>query len=228
MTESATEFIVTADAERHIRAERAIVHVNISARSENGKADAYNAVAAVHSRLEAQARGFCDSSSGAATWYHATAPASYSFKEAWKNEGETEPRHRTVFVTSSSIEVKFQDFETMSDWLAALADEPLVSSGSPTWTLTERTRKEAESKVRTQAVKNARQYAADFAAGDDIDPSSLRLAKVDASVSAAAIFAAPRAAKMAAGGGGNASVAVTPQEVTVSASVTATFAANEV
>lgn len=227
MTESTTEFIVTADAERHIRAERAIVHVNISARSEDSKADAYNAVAAVHSRLEAQARGFRDGSSSAATWHHATAPASHSFKEAWKNDGETEPRHRTVFVSSSSIEVKFQDFEAMSDWLAYLADEPLASSGSPAWALTERTRKDAESKVRTQAVKNARQYAADFAAGDDIEPSSLRLVKVDASVSTAPAYGAAGALRGGAGGG-NASFIVTPKEVTVSASVTATFAATEV
>lgn len=226
MTESTTEFIVSADAERHIRAERATVHVNISSRSEDSKSDAYNAVAAVHSRLEAQARAFRHGS-GAATWHHTTAPSSYSFKEAWKNDGETEPRHRTVFVTSSSIEVKFQDFEAMSDWLAELADEPLVSSGPPTWTLTEHTRKDAESKVRTQAVKNARQYAADFAAGDDIEPSALRLVKVDASVSSGPVYAAAGAVRGAAGSG-NASFAITPKEVTVSASVTATFAANEV
>ena len=227
MTESTTEFIVTADAERHIRAERATVHVNISARSEDNKAAAYNAVAAVHSRLEAQARGFRDGSSGAATWHHATAPASHSVTEAWKNEGETEPRHRTVFVTSSSIEVKFQDFAAMSDWLAYLADEPLASSGSPAWALTERTRKDAESKVRTEAVRNARQYAADFAAGDDIEPSSLRLVKVDASVSTAPVHGVAGALRGSAGGS-NASFAVTPKEVTVSASVTATFAATEV
>lgn len=229
MTESSTEFIVSATAERYIRAERATVHVTVSARSENSKSDAYNTVAAVHSRLEAQARAFRHGSPSAATWHHATAPASHSFKEAWKNDGETEPRHRTVFVTSSSIEVKFQDFDAMSDWLAALADEPLVSSGAPTWTLTERTHSEAESKVRTQAVKNARKYATDFAAGEDIEASSLHLAKVDATISAAPAHAvAVGSALRGAGSGNNASFAVTPTEVKVAAFVTATFTTTEV
>lgn len=227
MTESTTEFIVTADAVRHIRAERATVHVSISSRSESSKSDAYDAVAAVHNRLDAQARALRHSSVGAATWHYAAAPTSYSFKEAWKNDGETEPRYRLVFVTSSSIEVKFQDFEAMSDWLSELATEPLVSSAPPVWSLTEHTRKKAESKVRTRAVKNARQYAADFAAGDDIEPSSLRLVKVDASVSSAPVYGVAGALRGGAGGS-NASFIVTPKEVTVSAFVTATFAATEV
>lgn len=225
MTETATEFTVTADAERHIRAERATVIAHISSRSLTSKSEAHNAVAEVHNRMAAQARAF--RSSGAATWHHATAPSSYSIKESWKPDKDSEPRDRTVFVTASKVEVKFQNFEAMSDWLAELADEPLVQTSQPLWALTEQTQKETESKVRTLAVRNARQYANDYAAGEDIEPSALRLSKVDASVSARGGYPMAGATRGSAGSS-NTAFAVTPNEVTVSASVTATFVATVV
>jgi uncharacterized protein YggE len=226
MTESTSTFTVTADAERHIRAERATIRARISARSEHSKDEAYNAVQAVHSRLEAQARAFRQGGHAApATWHHASAPSSYSIREEFKGD-DKEIQSRTVFITASVVTVKFQNFETMSDWLAELAGETLVASLTPEWTLTEKTRKDAESGVRTQAVKNARAYAADFAAGDDIDASALRLVSVDASVKTGYPYAAAGATRGSAGG--SAAFAVTPNEVTVSASVTATFETTEV
>lgn len=222
MTEIVTEFTVTADAERHIRAERATIVAHISSRSLNSKAEAHNAVAGVHNRLAAQARAF--RGDGTATWHHATAPSSYSIKESWKPDKGSEPRDRTVFVTASKVEVKFQDFEAMSDWLAELADESLVQTSQPLWALTEQTRKEAESRVRTLAVRNARLYANDYAAGEDIEASALRLSKVDASVSSRGGYPMAGATRSSTAPG-NATFSVTPNEVTVSASVTATFVA---
>lgn len=220
MTETRTKFTVTGTAEKHIRAERATIHLHISAKSPTSKTEAYAKVAEVHNRLEAAARGFRDAK--AATWHRATAPLSYATKEyADGNRDEV----RTVFVTQSSVEVKFQDFQVLADWLAELADEPLVSSGSPVWALTERTRKDNESGVRTAAVKNARKLANDFAAGEDIDPEWLTLAKVDARPGSHQYLGAGATRSAAAG---NQAMSITPNEVTISSTVTATFIADRV
>lgn len=224
MTESQTTFIVTASAEKHLRAERATIRLRISARSENSKADAYDAVSAVHNRLEREAREFRRGDDAPATWHHASAPTSAVYKEV---DPKNDKRRVTVFTASSSIAVKFRDFEKLADWLAALADEQLVTSGAPEWTLTERTRKDNESAVRTQAVRNARQLATDYAAGDDID-GGLRLVTVDARVAAGQGYYAAAAAPRGAASGGHAVVAITPNEVTLRAEVTATYAVDEV
>lgn len=220
MPESSTEFIVSASAEEYAVAERATVRVDISASSSESKAEAYDAVQSAHTRLAAQARAFCHGDAAAATGHRITAPASYSRKTPYS---EADGQSVTEHSTASRVEVEFQDFEEVADWLAALADEALASRTTVVWSLTGETLRRLEAKVRTQAVRNARQLAEDFAAGDGIDVSTLRLAKVDSTPRSPSGMVAG-----AASAGARDSFSFTPPEVSVSASVTAVFTTSEV
>lgn len=224
MTLSPATIAVTASAEKHIRAERATVRVRISAKSEDDKGQAYDAVARVHNRLEGQARAF--RASKAATWHHASSPASFRYKELVSSSGQAH-EYTDFYATQSAVTVKFQDFDALADWLAELADEPLVDTGRVEWDITVDTREENESSVRTRAVKNARALATDYAAGEDISPDALRLKSIDASTTSGPHYAAA-AARGAAGGSGHAAIAIVPDEITIKAEVTAVYTADEV
>ncbi len=217
-----TKFNVSGTAERYSAPERAIVHVQVSATSLQRGA-AYKGVVEIHNGLVDAADSF--KNSGAATWFDASAPSTYSYQERWVPDGkDAEPQTRMRYAASSRVSVKFRDFEQLGEWLASLADQDFVST-SVEWKLTDETEKRIQKAIRSEAVANARELAEDYARGDGIDPAVSRLRLVSVSDNANHYGGpSPLRSASAMKVGSSAPVAsISPEEIRLSADITAIF-----
>lgn len=218
-----TTFNVSGTAERYVAPERAVVHIRISATSLS-KGEAYRAVVAIHNWLADHAIDF--NSTDAATWFDTSAPSTYSYQERWTPDGEdAEPQSRMRYTASSRVSVKFKDFEKMGEWLAELADQEFVST-SVEWKLTDATKKRIQKEIRSEAVANARELAEDYARGDGIDPSVSRLSLVsvsDNSTHAFESYGSPLRGASAMKVGSAPVAAMSPEDIQLSANITALF-----
>lgn len=219
-----TTFNVSGTAERYSAPERAIVHVRVNATSLV-RGDAYRGVVAIHNELVAEAADF--KSTDVATWFDASAPSTYSYQESWVPDGEdAEPQTRMRYAASSRISVKFKDFEKMGEWLAELSEQELISV-SVEWKLTDETRKRLQKEIRGEAVANARELAEDYARGDGIDPSATRLelkSVSDNSYQHTDSYASPLRGASAMKVGSAPVATVSPEDIQLSANITALFA----
>lgn len=218
-----TTFNVSGTAERYSAPERAIVHVRVSATSLN-KGDAYRGVVAIHNELVAEASDF--RTADVSTWFDASAPSTYSYQERWVPDGEdAEPQTRMRYAASSRVSVKFQNFEKMGEWLAELADRDFIAT-SVEWKLTDATQKSILKEIRSEAVANARELAEDYARGDGIDPSATRLelkSVSDNSYQHTESYASPLRGASAMKVGSAPVAAVSPEDIQLSANITALF-----
>lgn len=218
-----TTFNVSGTAERYSAPERAIVHIRVNATSL-AKGEAYRGVVEIHNELVKQAAAF--KNADAATWFDASAPSTYSYQERWVPDGEdAEPQTRMRYAAASKVSVKFQDFEKMGEWLAELADLELVST-SVEWKLTDETKKRILKEIRSEAVANARELAEDYARGDGIDPSVTKLELKGVSDNSSVhieSFGSPLRGASAMKVGSAPVAAVSPEDIQLSANITAFF-----
>lgn len=214
-------FTVTGRADTYAEAERGTVHVSIGV-SSLVKQDAYNKAVELHNRIVTAADAF--KTSGSATWYTASAPRTHAYQEAWKTDGEdADVKHRTRYSTASTVKVKFRDFSKLGEWLAELAeDENSFISYSVNWDITEETRLKLQREVRVRAVRIARELANDYARGAElaIDDYPLQLQSITDEDSRG-VGVAP--AMRGAASGRREVATIAPEEIRVSAGVTAVF-----
>lgn len=218
-----TTFNVSGTAERYAAPERAIVHIRVGATSLE-KGEAYRGVVNIHNGLVALADDF--KSTAAATWFDASAPSTYSYQEHWVPDGEdAEPQTRMRYAASSRVSVKFQDFEKMGEWLAELSEQELISV-SVEWKLTDETRKQLQKEIRGEAVANARELAEDYARGDGVViDAAHRMALLSVSDNDSH-YGGPsplRGASAMKVGSAAPVAAMSPEEIRVSANITAVF-----
>lgn len=217
-----TTFNVSGTAERYSAPERAVVHIRISATSPT-RGEAYRGVVEIHNVFVDQAAAFRDSD--AATWFDASAPSTYSYQESYRPTKNAELKVRMRYSASSRISVKFKDFEKMGEWLAELADLELVST-SVEWKLTDETKKRILKEIRSEAVANARELAEDYARGDGIDPSAIRLELKSVSDNSSVhmeSFASPLRGASAMKVGNAPVAAMSPEDIQLTANITALF-----
>ncbi|NQX28473.1 SIMPL domain-containing protein [Microbacteriaceae bacterium VKM Ac-2854] len=181
--------------------------------------DVVDAVAATHSRLTAEARDF--ETAGAATRWSAEQVRASSYVR-YDNSPE---RGETVHVASASVRVRFCDFEALSTWITAVSAEPGITVDGVEWQLTDATRERAVRAVRIEAVQDAQARATAYAGALGLERvTAVRLSEPGTNLDLAAqdsggMMRAAAFAKAAP------ALALTPEDITVSAVVTAEFEA---
>ena len=166
-----------------------------------------------------------DPDRGPVTWWASDRIQVWSHRP-FNDQGEQVPLvHHAVTTTRA----KFRDFEELARWVERAAAHPGVRIDGIEWALTERTKAEAVGDVRARAVADARLKAQAYAAALGLtdlrcvalaDPGMLGDRVHSSGSPVAAAFS--RAAKAEAPGG----LALTPEDIAVSATVDARFVAS--
>jgi uncharacterized protein YggE len=208
-----TTIAVAGDATTSVRPERGIVTVSIGYTAEDREV-AVVAAAEAHAAVAGQAQQHI--ATRAATWYSADPVWASPYAEYVKDSDTKVVRHRA----GSTVRVKFQDFAVLSEWLVELALNAGVTT-SVHWALTETTRKETEQAVRNLAVQDAVERAAAYATFvGTADPVLVAIFEPDLRPNIGESLSMYGAGAV---GGGIPSFELTPQDIDVTASVTADF-----
>ena len=113
----------------------------------------------------------------------------------------------------------------MGEWLAELSEQELISV-SVEWKLTDETRKRLQKEIRGEAVANARELAEDYARGDGVViDAAHRMALLSVSDNDSH-YGGPsplRGASAMKAGSAAPVAAMSPEEIRVSANITALF-----
>ncbi|NQX10236.1 SIMPL domain-containing protein [Microbacteriaceae bacterium VKM Ac-2855] len=132
--------------------------IRLEARHESAdRVEAVEAVAAVHTRLTAEAARHQET--GAATRWSAEQVRASSYV---RYDGGPE-NTVTVHVASASVRVRFSDFEALAAWVAQVSSEPDITVDGIEWSLTDASRAAAEKAVRIEAVRDAQERANAYA-----------------------------------------------------------------
>ncbi len=164
---------------------------------------------------------------GPVTWYTQSAISTWTEKP-WNKDGKQLP---PVFHAQITFQAKFADFDVLVGWADHWASIEGVSLAGVEWTLTEALKREVTDRVRTNAVRAARDKAQAYADSLDLGPvTAAQLADSgmlgDQRHGGGPVAAVPgysaRAARAESGG----PAAIVPQDVQISAAVDAQFTAN--
>lgn len=177
-------------------------------------------------RVKASVEPLHDPERGAVTWWATQHVRTWAHRP-WHKDGKQLP---LVHHASVGIEVKFRDFGALARWVSEHVEHTQgFSLDGVAWTLTEKRKQELVSLVRTRAVQDATARAQQYA--DALGLGQVRpVALADAGMLGEGLHpqGAPQAAFMraaAAGGGGEVQLELAPEDIEVSASVDARFAA---
>ncbi|MBB5787003.1 SIMPL domain-containing protein [Jiangella mangrovi] len=209
---------VAGTAQRLLPAERGTVHLRATAEARRS-ADVVSVVAELHARLSADAERHV--AAGAATRWSADQLYVSTVQRYLRDSDVSE----TFQVAAAGVAVRFTDFTALSAWVTETGTVDGVVVDGVEWELTDERRREAEREVRAEAVRDARERAAAYAA-------ELGFATVEV----VALFepglrphtqpvydgGSPRFARMAADAGG-AVVSMRPEQIEITATVTADF-----
>ncbi|SEF15437.1 SIMPL domain-containing protein [Jiangella alba] len=156
---------VAGTAHRLVPAERGTVHLRAT-REARRSADVVPFVADLHARLSADAERYV--TAGAATRWSAD-QVYVSTVQRYRRDSDVA---ETFQVAAAGVAVRFSDFAALSTWVTdAGAVDGVVVDGVD-WELTDDHRREIEREVRAEAVRDAQERAATYAA-------ALGLAKAD-------------------------------------------------
>ena len=177
-------------------------------------------LAAVRETVE----GLHDAVAGPITWWSADSVRVWS-QRPWNQDGvQLDPVHHAAL----DLTAKFKDFEALSRWIEAVVAIPGAGISSVEWSLTESRETSVLAEVRSRAVKDAVSKASVYA-------QSIGLGSVTATAIAdpgmlgdAGSTSAPQFDRMmmkSGIGSAEASLALKPEQIEVSASVDARFVA---
>lgn len=214
---------VAGFAQRYLPAERGTVHLRATAEARRSS-DVVPVIAELHARLSAEAERHV--ASDVATWWSADQLSVSTVHRYLKDSDVSEPFQ----VASAGVAVKFADFAALSAWVTEVGTLDGVVVDGVDWALTEARRTEVEKEVRTDAVRDAQERAAAYAAALGF-----------ATVTVAALYEAGlrphthpgfegggggiRYARMAADSADGPMVSLRPENIEVSATITADFTA---
>ena len=209
---------VHGSASRFLPAERGTVRLGIALEHDD-RAAVVQQVGALHERFVADAKTFVHR--GAATWWGSD-QVWVRPERRYVKDSET---HRTVQVASVGIRVKFRDFAALSEWVDAAGSVTGTSVNGVEWTVTEQRRVQAEREVRVEAVRDAMQRAEAYASaigGTGVVLQALYEPglRPNATGGEGGGYVARALAAVPAGGG---SFELRPDDIEISAEVTADF-----
>lgn len=212
--------ITVAGIAQHFHpAERGTVRLEIR-RESRSRSQALAEVTALHARVREEARA--EQASGAATWWSADQVSVSTVHRYLKDSDVSEPFH----VAAASVRVKYRDFDALGRWVASVSEVPGIVVAGVDWDVTAARRASAEREVRVAAVRDARERAAAYASALGLDePRVLTLfepglrphTRIEGG---SAVMSRAMAFK------GQEELALKPEDIEVSASVSADFEAS--
>jgi uncharacterized protein YggE len=205
-------------------AERATVRLTVA--FDGAKRDSVlSAASRAVQTVTASIKELHDPDAGPITWFSSDRIRVWA-QRPWNNDGkQLAPVHHAAI----NVTAKFKDFDALAEWIGQIAGVEGVQVNGIDWTLTDARRTSVTTEVRSRAVKDAADKARVFA-------QAIGLGQVNAvaiadpgmlGVQGNGPAAAPMMRAMAAhGGGGDAALDFTPEDIEVSASVDARFEAS--
>jgi len=149
---------VTGSVTHRYRAERGLLRLAVELEGDDRSSVVDDAVA-VHNRVTEQATTL--RRQGAATWWTARSVSVGPVTEPVAIDGTRASSVR--YRTRSTIEVRFQDFTALADWVGELAHVEGVTIEGVEWSLGHARRAEVEQDARLAAVADAVARASDYA-----------------------------------------------------------------
>lgn len=215
---------VAGTAQRLLPAERGTVHLRATAEARRSS-DVVPVVADLHARLSADAEQHV--AAGAATRWSADDLYVSTVQRYLKDSDVSEPFQ----VAAAGVAVRFSDFGALSAWVTEVGTADGVVVDGVTWELTRAHRHEVETEVRAEAVRDAQERAGVYAAALGLSGVSIvALYEPGLRPHGQPGFdgAAPQFARMAAAdfGGGGPVVSMRPEQIEITAAVTADFTAS--
>lgn len=197
--------------------ERATVRAAVSQDGPDPES-VFAAVSATLARVRAGIEALYDPDHGPVTRY-AVDQVRVGSHRPWNADGERLP---LVHNAAVAVAATFRDFDALSSWVAANANESGVQIGSVDWTLTRRTRAKLERRARRRALRDAQRRAQDYA--DALDLGAVRVVTVSdpgvgAPIGRKMVFAAAMSDVP-----DEQRVSLRPEDVEIEAAVEATFA----
>ncbi|PZF84480.1 SIMPL domain-containing protein [Jiangella anatolica] len=148
---------VAGTAQRFVPAERGTVHLRAT-REARRSADVVPFVADLHARLSADAERHV--TAGAASRWSADQLYVSTVQRYVRDSDVSE----TFQVAAAGVAVRFTDFGALSGWITEVGTIDGVVVDGVEWELTDARRKDVEREVRAEAVRDAQERAATYAA----------------------------------------------------------------
>lgn len=209
---------VAGSAEHFLPAERGTVRLEIR-RESRSRTQALSEVTSLHSRIREEARAEQDS--GAATWWSADQVFVSTVRRYLKDSDVTELLH----VAAASVRVKYRDFDALGRWVGSISETPGIVVSGVDWDVTAARRASAEKEVRVAAVRDARERAAAYASALGLGEVRVLTLFEPGLRPHASIEGGVALMSRAAAFGGAEELALKPEDIRVSASVSADFEA---
>ncbi|TDD70245.1 SIMPL domain-containing protein [Jiangella aurantiaca] len=214
---------VAGTAQRFLPAERGTVHLR-AAREARRSADVVPLVAELHARLSADAERHV--TAGAATRWSADQLYVSTVQRYVRDSDVSE----TFQVAAAGVAVRFSDFGALSAWVTEVGTIDGVVVDGVEWELTEAHRREVEREVRAEAVRDAQDRAAVYAAALGLSGVTVTalyepgLRRHEQGFEGGGVVRFARPASVDLSGGGPV-VSMRPEQIEVTATVTADFTA---
>lgn len=159
---------------------------------------------------------------GAVTWFSFDQVQRRSHRP-WNQNGKQLP---PVYSASVSLRVKFKDFDALGTWLTSGAEIDGLSVSGVEWALTEARRLDLERQARQAAVLDAKAKAQDYADALELGPVQVKVISDSGLVVEYDSVAGAR--YMSIEGAADQGLALSPEDVTVSAHVQGLFVVRDV
>lgn len=217
-----TMVTVRASFERQVPAERATVTLRVVQEGTDRSVVTYD-VAATAARIRESVQPL-RRTDGPVTWFSA-GEVQTTRRNRWDDHGAQLP---TVFSASARFAVKFSDVAILAEWLGETTADPLVVVDRVDWSLTDETRSGLIDEVRSGAVQEALARATTYA-----EAIGLRIVApveiAEAGLLPGGAPAAPSVERMRAySPAGEVGLELTPEDVSVGATVDVRFLAGKV
>jgi len=222
-----TQVTVRGSYSAFLPPERATVHATVGLEGPT-LAPVYDGVVRALAAVSDSVAELHRPEAGPITWWSTTRIATWS-RRPWNKDGKQLP---LVHHASVGVKVKFSDFEALADWLRGHVGQ---TSGFHVerieWALTELRKQGLTREVRARAVEDARSRAQEYADALDlgaVTPTEIADAgMLSGRVSPESSATAAYARKGGPGGGGDADLALVPEDIEISAYVDARFVVGE-
>jgi len=216
---------VEGRADHHLPAERGTVRVRVRSTADDPLVPRARATRAFDT-LASLARS--EVAAGSATWWGADGVVTWSAKEWHKPSAHVEGTYVERHHAAAGITVKFSDFSRLHTFVSTAAEVPDATVHQVEWTLTEAARDRAVRTARTAATQDARSRADAYAraAGlSDVSLVHLHEAGLRPGIGHGGDTSGVGARNGVASHGATGDLALHPDQITVTAVVTADFEA---
>jgi len=220
--------VVTGQAEHHQAAERGTVHLRVASTQDSAD-DAVEHVASRHAQIITQTKALV--AEGSATYWSAGNVVAGACHEWLKPKPDQDAVKVLRFRAAADVRIKFRDFGALARFCVAFAVYPEIQIGSVDWALTDVRRKQLIPEVRSAAALDAASRAQAYA--DTLGLGPVRLVAMyeeglrpDISHYAPSGPRGPFGGRTGSTGETAPELAVQPEDITITATVTADFDAD--